>query len=56
MKKEKKQIEWAIPGGLLLGLGIGCFLLPTYGGLAFTGSLLGGLGIGMLIVAFYPKK
>lgn len=42
--------SWAVGGGLLLGLGIGFFLLPE-SGLAFVGSMLVGLGLGLLLSA-----
>ena len=47
MTKDKS--DWAIGGGVLLGLGAGFFMLQVYGGLAFVGSLIGGLGLGLII-------
>ncbi len=52
-KKEDKS-DWAIGGGLLLGLGVGFFLLPN--GLAFVGSLIGGLGLGLIITSILSRK
>ena len=49
---------WAIGGGVLVGLGVGFFLLQTMGSLAFVGSILLGLGLGIIITAIlsYRKK
>jgi hypothetical protein len=41
---------WAIGGGLLLGLGVGLFLLPE-SALAFVGSLIAGLGLGLIVAS-----
>jgi hypothetical protein len=48
MTKEIDSGALAISGGVLflLGLGVGFFLLPAYGGLAFANSLIGGIGRG----------
>ncbi len=46
---------WAVGGGLLLGLGVGLFLLQT-SAVAFVGSLLGGLGIGLMAAAFISRS
>ena len=54
-KKEDKS-DWAIGGGVLLGIGVGFFLLQSHGGLAFVGSLLGGLGIGLMVTSIISKK
>lgn len=46
--------SWAAGGGMMLGLGVGFFLLeqsPLY----FTGSLMGGLGLGLIVGAFLTK-
>ena len=55
MKRSKKQDkgDLAIGGGLLLGLGVGFFLLPD--GLAFVGSILVGLGLGLIISSLLSK-
>lgn len=47
--KSEDKSTWAIGGGLLLGLGVGFFLLPN--GLAFVGSVVGGLGLGLIITS-----
>lgn len=54
MNNATDKSTWAIGGGLLLGLGVGFFLLPS--GLAFLGSLLGGLGIGLIIASVISSK
>jgi hypothetical protein len=41
---------WAVGGGLLLGVGVGFFLLEK-SPLAFVGSIVAGLGLGLLIAA-----
>jgi hypothetical protein len=46
---------WAIGGGLLMGLGVGFFVLQQ-SALAFLGSLIAGLGIGLLLAALISKK
>ncbi|MBW2471629.1 MAG: hypothetical protein JRE18_06070 [Deltaproteobacteria bacterium] len=46
---------WAIGGGLLMGLGIGFFVLQQPA-LAFVGSLIAGLGFGLLIAALISRK
>jgi hypothetical protein len=56
--KEVNKMDkstWAIGGGLLIGLGVGFFLLQT-SALAFVGSILAGLGLGLLIAALIPKE
>ncbi|MEE4310465.1 MAG: hypothetical protein V2J62_01235 [candidate division KSB1 bacterium] len=56
-KKDKKDDKstWAIGGGVLLGIGVGFFFLPT-NALAFVGSILGGLGLGLIITALLSSK
>lgn len=51
-KKDDKS-NWAIGGGVLLGLGVGFFFLPN--ALAFVGSLIAGLGFGLIITAVSYK-
>lgn len=51
---SKGRSSWAIGGGVLLGLGVGFFLLPN--GLAFTGSLIGGVGFGLVFAALIPDN
>jgi len=41
--------SYAIGGGVLLGLGIGFFMLPN--ALAFVGCLVGGIGLGLVLTA-----
>ena len=53
MKTDKSS--WAIGGGVLVGLGVGLFLLQSMGGLAFVGSIIVGLGIGLIISAILSK-
>lgn len=52
--EDKKQVadksNWAIGGGVMLGLGVGLFFLKE-SPLAFIGSLIGGLGLGLIITA-----
>lgn len=51
-KKGNKKV-WAVGGGLLLGLGVGFFLLPN--GLAFVGSIFAGLGLGLIVTAVVSR-
>jgi hypothetical protein len=51
-KKEDKS-SWAIGGGVLLGIGVGFFLLPN--ALAFVGSILAGLGLGLIVTSIISK-
>jgi hypothetical protein len=53
VKKEDKS-DWAVGGGIMLGLGVGFYLLPN--GLAFVGALLGGLGLGLIVTAIISRK
>lgn len=50
MTKEKDRSGWAIGGGILIGLGVGLFVLKM-SALAFVGALLSGLGLGLIIAA-----
>ena len=52
-KKDDKS-TWAIGGGLLMGIGVGFFLLKT-SALAFVGSILAGLGLGLMITSIISK-
>ncbi|MDF4801873.1 hypothetical protein P3592_20750 [Vibrio parahaemolyticus] len=47
--------NWAIGGGVLLGLGVGLVLLK-YSALAFVGSLIAGTGIGLIITSILSSK
>ena len=51
--KNKKDTNgsYAIGGGLLLGLGIGLFLLE-YSALFFVGSIISGLGLGLMVTSW----
>lgn len=51
--KNKDKSIWAVGGGLLFGLGVGFFLLPS--GLAFVGSLIAGLGLGLVATAVISR-
>lgn len=53
MKKDKSDL--AIGGGVLLGLGVGFFLLEM-SPLFFLGSILGGLGLGLMITSIIAKS
>ena len=44
---DKAKSDWAVGGGVLIGVGIGLFFLsisPLY----FVGSILSGLGLGLI--------
>ena len=53
--KKEDRSTWAIGGGVIIGLGIGFFLLPL-SALYFVGSLLTGLGVGILVSAAISMK
>jgi hypothetical protein len=46
--------DWAVGGGVLIGLGVGFFFLPN--ALAFVGSLLAGIGLGLITTAILSRK
>jgi hypothetical protein len=46
---------WAIGGGLLLGLGVGFFLLQK-SVLAFVGSILAGIGLGLMLTSILSSR
>ena len=48
--KMTDKNNWAVGGGLLLGLGIGFFYLE-WSALAFVGCIIGGLGAGLMVAA-----
>lgn len=43
-KTKEDKSDWAIGGGLLLGLGVGMFFLKQ-NALGFVGFIIGGLGL-----------
>ena len=53
-KKDDKS-TWAIGGGVLVGIGVGFFFLPT-SALAFVGSILAGLGLGLVVTAIISSR
>ncbi|ULC57848.1 hypothetical protein MBM09_07925 [Flaviramulus sp. BrNp1-15] len=52
--KEDKS-NWAIGGGVIIGLGVGFFFLAE-SALMFVGSILLGLGIGLLITSILSSR
>jgi hypothetical protein len=50
MMRKNDKSDWAVGGGLIIGLGVGFFFLQT-SGLLFTGCLLAGLGLGLMTTA-----
>ena len=54
IKKEDRS-TWVIGGGVVIGLGVGFFLLPI-SALYFVGSLLAGLGVGIVASAVIYRK
>lgn len=52
--KNVDKSDWAIGGGVILGVGVGFFFLPN--GLAFVGSILVGLGLGLIITPIISNK
>jgi hypothetical protein len=54
IKKEDRS-TWVIGGGVVIGLGVGFFLLPI-SALYFVGSLLAGLGVGIVASAAISRK
>jgi hypothetical protein len=53
--KKDDRSTWAIGGGVLVGIGVGFFLLQT-SALAFVGSILAGLGLGLVVTAILSSK
>ena len=51
-KKDRKddKTTWAIGGGVMIGLGVGFFFLPSHT-LAFVGCILAGLGLGLIVTS-----
>jgi hypothetical protein len=54
-KTEQDKSGVIIGGGLLLGLGVGFFLLE-YSPLFFLGSILAGLGLGLILSTLVKNK
>ena len=55
MTKKEDRRDYAIGGGVILGIGVGFFFLsasPLY----FVGSLMVGLGLGLIISSIMKKK
>ncbi len=54
--KEKKMDRsgWAVGGGVMIGLGVGFFLLHL-SVFYFVGSIIGGIGLGLVIGAIIGK-
>ena len=55
MKKNSQRSGLVVGAGLMLGIGVGFFLLP-YSALAFIGSIFIGLGLGLLVGAMMSKE
>ena len=51
MKEDKSS--WAIGGGIMLGIGVGFFMLPN--ALAFVGSIMAGLGLGLMVTSIISR-
>jgi hypothetical protein len=54
MDRKFDRSSWAIGGGLMLGLGVGFFFMPT-DPFSFVGSMLAGLGVGLLAASFSSR-
>jgi len=52
--KQRDRRDWAIGGGVIIGIGVGFFFLQT-SPLYFVGCILLGLGLGLLITSLIPK-
>ncbi|MCD4761088.1 hypothetical protein K8R42_04280 [bacterium] len=52
---EKVTGDWAVGGGVLLGVGVGFFFL-SISPLFFVGSILAGLGLGLIIAPIIARK
>ena len=53
--RSDDRATWAIGGGLLLGVGVGLFLLRE-SALAFVGSLVAGLGLGLMVTSILSSR
>ena len=47
--------NWAVGGGVLLGIGVGFFFLQQ-SALFFVGSILAGIGLGLFAAAIISKS
>lgn len=47
--------DWAVGGGLFVGMGVGFFFL-TSSPLYFIGSIFTGLGVGLILVSMGSKR
>jgi hypothetical protein len=54
LSNKSDKTTWAVGGGVLLGLGVGFFLLHQ-SSLYFVGSLIAGSGVGLLAAAILSK-
>lgn len=54
-ERNVDKSNWAIGGGVLLGLGFGLVFLPE-SALAFVGSLIAGLGIGLIVTSILSNR
>jgi hypothetical protein len=52
---QEDKTTWAIPGGLMMGLGVGFFFLKA-SALYFVGCLIGGLGLGLFTAAILGSR
>jgi hypothetical protein len=52
--EDKPNGSWAVGGGVLLGVGVGFFLLK-FSALFFLGSILSGLGLGLILAPIIDK-
>lgn len=51
---KSDKSAWAVGGGVMLGIGVGFFLLDQ-SALYFVGSILAGLGVGLLVTSIISK-
>lgn len=51
---RREKSAWAIGGGVLIGLGVGFFVLHL-SALFFVGSIIGGIGLGLLAGAIISR-